>query len=740
MACRFSAHEREIVVIVWYVDEPNAQPQFMEIIMGKKLPEDTINEIIRLYQAGSTPLELAKQFNIFNNSVTRILRKRGIARTQLIQITQEQTDFMIEEYCNGVSSEIIAKKLKVDASTVCRHLIKNNIEIRPSSQNHRKYEIDQNYFETIDTEEKAYFLGFLYADGNLSNTRNGIKITLQEEDRDILERFSNIIYRFVKLRPSYGELEDGTPRTYLTLEMWCKKMHDDLIKLGCPPTKTFIIRFPTNNVVPDHLLWHFVRGVFDGDGCICITNPARPRIDFSSNLIFIQELIYFFVSQGLQCNKPVINDENPLSGSIQFVAVDQVLKCYHMMYDNATIYMNRKYTTFQEMFVNLDKHNVHKNRRYTDINNYGTSYMPDYNGQILSSKTVEQLSPEDKSKAVELLLEFYRQHGFPHTRLTNDDIIKEFLSLKKFNPVDIEKVDHQLQTHYPSGTILMKHFSPHFYEVNSGAKDRMSMFDTFNDDRLLKEVIKNRLNGNFNMTGNMLKQGLSNSKLAYKASIFNPMVAKYIYAKYTKEGDIVYDYSMGFGQRLMAVLSLNHKVKYIGVDPMQRTVDSNQSIFNFFDENIPMFNREAEIICMGSENYCDSKYENQIALAFSCPPYYDIEKYEDHTSQAYSNGNYVDFINVWWRQTMKNIVKLLKDDGIFAINIKETVNGFNIAEDMCNVARENNMILVDTYQVQITRNINFGHKKMVHKYEPIFIFKKNIYDKNLPLPLDIEVA
>jgi hypothetical protein len=136
----------------------------------KKLSETTINDIIRLYQAGKTPAQLATQFGIMNNSVTRLLRKRGIPRTQLIKFyrSQQSDQIIVNEYISGESSEVLAEKHNTGGNTIRRILKENGVKIRPSTENKRKYKINQDFFETIDTEEKAYFLGLLYADGSLS--------------------------------------------------------------------------------------------------------------------------------------------------------------------------------------------------------------------------------------------------------------------------------------------------------------------------------------------------------------------------------------------------------------------------------------------------------------------------------------------------------------------------------------------------------------------------------------------
>lgn len=698
----------------------------------KKLDDKQIEEIIKLYRNGETPSIIGKQFGIANNSVTRILKRLNVDRNQLIRVNEEVIKIIIEKYQNGISSETIGKDLNLNGTTICRILKRNNIAMRPATENKRKLKlISENYFEIIDTEDKAYFLGFLYADGNTSKDyldkrgivrkKKAIKICLQAEDRDILEKISMTINGEVRLRSSFGELHDGTLREYLTWVVYCKKMHQDLMRLGCPPAKTFNIRFPTSEIVPDHLLRHFVRGYFDGDGCISTTSPSHPVVDFSSNCIFIDGLIKYLTNNNIKCNRPGVNDKNPLSGNVQLTAIENIINFYHFIYDDATIFMQRKYNTFQNYFLYL-KNRV--NERHQDLSKYGTTYIPKYNDILLLGENIKNISDIDKEQIVNYLYNFYRNNGFPYPILNDNDLIKDFNSISNINSLTIEN-NKILTTYHQSGMNVVKHFSPQFYEVNCGnSNDRMSMLDTFNDDDLLKKVIRNRIDGQFNITGNMLKQGLSNSKAAYKASVYNPMIAKFIYEKFSQPDDIVYDFSMGFGQRLLAALSINHPLTYIGVDPMEKTVDGNQNLFSFFNQNVPMLNKKVKLHCIGSENYCDLQYEGKIALAYSCPPYFNIEKYENNSKQAYFNDSYIDFINVWWRKTSQNILKLLKDDGIIALNVQDMVDGFNLGKDMCNVLRECGFNLIDTYQVQISKNTVFGTKSGSHKYEPIFILQK----------------
>src|SRR5690606_18117128 len=88
----------------------------------------------------------------------------------------------------------IAKKFLINSTTVCRILNRNKVDIRKPEENKRKYIIRTDYFKNIDTEEKAYLLGFLFADGNVSSTQGHICIAVHEKDIEVIEKFGNAIY------------------------------------------------------------------------------------------------------------------------------------------------------------------------------------------------------------------------------------------------------------------------------------------------------------------------------------------------------------------------------------------------------------------------------------------------------------------------------------------------------------------------------------------------------------------
>ena len=86
----------------------------------------------------------------------------------MAKISQELENNIIKDYQDGLSMDNVASKYSINRKTVAAALKRNNIQARSNKINSRKYIHDFNYFETIDTEEKAYWLGFIYADGYIS--------------------------------------------------------------------------------------------------------------------------------------------------------------------------------------------------------------------------------------------------------------------------------------------------------------------------------------------------------------------------------------------------------------------------------------------------------------------------------------------------------------------------------------------------------------------------------------------
>lgn len=159
--------------------------------------------------------------------------------------------------CFGVSKRTIAAILK---------------RLRVKPRGHQLYQYRTDFFSTIDSPAKAYFLGLMFTDGTIDRNERVAKITLQDRDAYILDRFATEVF-LDKRPPLYQDDHDyhaygGRRRRKRALKMSCCPLVQDLMRLGCVPNKSLILRFPAIILKDVGLLWHFIRGLIDGDGCL----------------------------------------------------------------------------------------------------------------------------------------------------------------------------------------------------------------------------------------------------------------------------------------------------------------------------------------------------------------------------------------------------------------------------------------------------------------------------------------
>lgn len=273
---------------------------------------------------------------------------------------KEKSQEIIKLYQEGYSSLKIAKIYDTTYNTIIRILDKNNIPRRSNKINSRQYNLNHNFFNNIDNEEKAYWLGFLYADGYLSFTiddkrpRKIVGLSLGIKDINHLNKFNTCLESTysIKIYTNTGFVKQGYPAAkYGKLCFTSDQLFDDLAKLGCIEHKTQTLKFPTEEQVPQYLLHHFLRGFMDGDGSIKITQPKdnkciRFGLDFCGTTEMLDGIQKFFNTQ-LKLSKRHKNKTN--NYSLSYGGNQSVYKKLLMLYKDATIYLDRKYERFLQL-------------------------------------------------------------------------------------------------------------------------------------------------------------------------------------------------------------------------------------------------------------------------------------------------------------------------------------------------------------------------------------------------------
>lgn len=198
-----------------------------------------------------------------------------MSKTPYKRLSVREQKKVIKQYLSGKSCETIAKSFNVNRVTIGNILRRNNVKIRTSFEA-LKLPVDHNYFETIDSEEKAYWLGYFICDGCVH--KNICTIRLCGKDVHHLKRFKNALKAEHKIGEGiYGEHSFGQ------LQIKSEKLVYDLSKYGVIPRKTGKEILPLLN---QDLMRHLIRGIVDGDGCLTYKKSYNntKRLDFDLNI------------------------------------------------------------------------------------------------------------------------------------------------------------------------------------------------------------------------------------------------------------------------------------------------------------------------------------------------------------------------------------------------------------------------------------------------------------------------
>lgn len=258
-----------------------------------------------------------------------------------MKVTKEQIDYMIHAYVvDKKNTRKIANELGISNPTVGSYLRKNGIIL-----SNQKYKFNENYFKKIDTPNKAYFLGLIYADGCVFPKKNSCSIKLTKEDNYILEEFKKDIDSQKPLSHTKSKLIKGTNyigKAQSKIELNSKTLIDDLEKLGVIQNKSLVLKFPSE--MP--YMKDFIRGYFDGDGCI-YNSQKRIMLNFVGSEDFCKGFCNFLKSE-LDINVIAKQDKRGNSWYIYIHKIEDVLKfCKYIYEDENCIKLNRKYEKYK---------------------------------------------------------------------------------------------------------------------------------------------------------------------------------------------------------------------------------------------------------------------------------------------------------------------------------------------------------------------------------------------------------
>ena len=222
-----------------------------------------------------------------------------------------------------------------DGKIICLPCSRRTKASGRNNPNCRYKDLDDNFFRVIDTVHKAYLLGWIASDGHIQHS--GFRIGILATDRACLEQLRDIICLDIPI---------ALEASMVILTVNSMQISKDLtrhlkleFKEGESHKKDSIVQFP--DLDSDELRWAFMRGLFDGDGCIGSRNNEYPRASLSSNSSVMRRSVIDI--SGVQCRESLSESRSELewSGS-------NAVTFLKKLYAGDFPYLQRKYDLFRK--------------------------------------------------------------------------------------------------------------------------------------------------------------------------------------------------------------------------------------------------------------------------------------------------------------------------------------------------------------------------------------------------------
>lgn len=331
-------------------------------IYSKKVFNPLEEEFINIYDELKSSIKVGKYFGVDHSTVIRYAKRIGYDyKSKTNKVSEEQKQYIVNNY-NNKSSTALSEELGINKSTINGIWYRNNL----SGKTNRVYTLDETTLDKIDTEEKAYFLGFFSADGCVSKNdkkQDTISFSLHKQDSYILEKFYKLFGSDKNISTNH--------KGYVRFEISSNHICEQIYKLGFTPRKTYSNTFC---LLDKHLMHHYLRGYFDGDGSIgenALLNKNSLIISgYESNMNKISEFLlkekHISSSFNWDKRKVYIEDDNRF-GALVFTNKLNKYCFLKYIYADASIYLDRKYEKSMKFIEEIEKE---ERVSHTDIVNY----------------------------------------------------------------------------------------------------------------------------------------------------------------------------------------------------------------------------------------------------------------------------------------------------------------------------------------------------------------------------------
>ena len=325
-------------------------------------------EMVRSYESGTGCYTIGKRHGCRQGAVHIILKKHGVKTRPQNYWSRlpARSKEIVALYDSGMTIEAIAKQMSASSCPIRNILLRAGVTMRPAAQK-RKWPFREDYFSVIDTEEKAYWLGFLAGDGGIVGMKSGDEkgystcIALAEQDIDHVRWFASCVEYAGPLhrRPPPSVVNGYLSQPSFAVQLQSRRMAADLLQQGVTMRKSLTLEpWIAPNLLLQTAWW---RGMVDADGSLGIYEPGGDAAYEHTHLQVILVGTYA-VCSGLQS---FVAEQLPDRPAASPRTIVQAGKIFHvqwhgkmvardvarLLYENATIALPRKLRLAQQMMT-----------------------------------------------------------------------------------------------------------------------------------------------------------------------------------------------------------------------------------------------------------------------------------------------------------------------------------------------------------------------------------------------------
>lgn len=261
------------------------------------------------------------------------------------KLTQENINEIIRLYESGLSIRKIEPLCNVKRTMIGTILKTNNIKTKSCGNAYRlrKYKLNEHYFNKIDNENKAYWLGFIIADGHVSDDGLILRLCIKDE---------NHLKKFLKDIESDTLIKYDIKTKSCNISLYSYDLVKSLRKLKLSKNKSKDAIFPS---VKKSLLKHLMRGMVDGDGSISITkNKYKKGVHpiFAIKMCGTKDIVTKFhdnIINKLKLNNHKISCTDNGFCQVEWGGNKLTIKILSWFYKDANVYLERKYKRYIQL-------------------------------------------------------------------------------------------------------------------------------------------------------------------------------------------------------------------------------------------------------------------------------------------------------------------------------------------------------------------------------------------------------